>query len=236
MADHNSDNYSDERYEEYGDEGAGEGHGDESERSGEIEFGRRGEHEGSREGHGKNYEDEEDSGMLPSSLEAANDKMISDIEHLIETIENKVEGYKDLKEKEKIQRRQEDPIYDRDDELQTAQFKATKIKNEIKTMKKALFTAYDIDGIIRDENELKRLQKEADGLETEALSLRKVKNANKLAMRELDADSNMNHRFKKSKNSLNEIKNTLKERQEVLRIEERNAQAEHNQIVRLQER
>ncbi len=146
-------------------------------------------------------------------------------------------GFKILKLSiERMERRVDDPIHERDDELQMAQVKASRIKNEIKTMRKALFTAYDIDGIIRDENELKRLQKEADGLESEALSLRKVKNANQKAMRELDADSHMNKRFKKTKNSLNELKNDLREQQEVLRVEERNVQAEHNQIVKMEEK
>lgn len=117
-----------------------------------------------------------------------------------------------------------------------AQYNTVKIKKEIKTMRKALFTAYDIDGIIRDENEFKRLQKEANGLESEAVSLRRVKNANQQAIRELDADSNMTKRFKKTKTSLTELKHNLKEQQEILRIEERNVKNEHNQIVKIQEK
>ena len=66
-------------------------------------------------------------------------------------------------------------------------------------MTKALFSAYDIDGIVRAENELKRLQKEADCFETEAYSLNKVRQANEKAMKELNPDSNMTRNFRKTK-------------------------------------
>ena len=103
-------------------------------------------------------------------------------------------------------------------------------------MKKALFTAYDIDGIVRQENELKKLQDEANRLESENVSLNKVKMANEKAMKELDADSNMRGRFKKTKSSLADLKTELKEQQEFLRAEEKQVKEDHATIIEMEEK
>ncbi|CAI2365959.1 unnamed protein product [Moneuplotes crassus] len=208
----------------------------EDEDSAEIDFGLP---EGAKEQDGgmkQEYRGEDAGEVMVMSIEGANDKMIFEIENLIQTMETKIEEFREFKEREKIQKRNDDPLYDRDSDLQIAQYKATRIKNEIKSMKKALFTAYDIDGIIKAENELKKLQKEADGLESEAYSLRKVKNANKQALKELDADAQITMRYKKSQNALSEAKTALKQQQELLKISERETTAEHNQVLQMEER
>lgn len=130
--------------------------------------------------------------------------------------------------------RNDEAIYGKDDDLLAAQLKTSQLKKEIKRMEKALRAAYDIDGIVKTENELKRWQKEADQLETEMVSLHKVKNANERAMKELDADATINKRFKKTKNSAVNIKNELKEKQELLREEEKAIKDEHAQIIEME--
>lgn len=146
---------------------------------------------------------------------------------------------------ESYKRRNDENIYDKDEELQGAQVKAVRIKKEIKRMQKALYAAYDVDGIVRLENQLKQLQTEADAfgkvgnfwiLESEAVSLVKVKQANEKAMKELGPDVVLNKRFKKTKGSLADLKNEVKEKQELLRTQEKLVQEDHNTIVEMEEK
>lgn len=80
------------------------------------------------------------------------------------------------------------------------------------------------------------MQKEADNLENEAVSLNMVKLGNQKAMKELDADGSTNRRFKKNKVSLADLKNELREKQEQLRLEEKKNKEEHAEIIEMEEK
>ena len=62
--------------------------------------------------------------------------------------------------------RNNEDIRQNDEDLRDAQIKTKTLKNDIQKMKRALRTAYDIDSIVKYENELKKYQKDADQLGT----------------------------------------------------------------------
>jgi hypothetical protein len=123
-----------------------------------------------------------------------------------------------------------------DTDLLDHHVKAAQLKKEIFTMKKALHTAYDVEGIIKFENELKNLQREADSLESILRSLKKVETANQKAMKELDADLNIAKTFKKGKSSLFDLRQEVKQKTEEMRTLEKAVKDEHQQLVLLEEK
>lgn len=105
-------------------------------------------------------------------------------------------------------------------------------------MKKALTTAYDIDGIVALENELRNYERtEAQQLESNLFSYNKVRGYHNRAMRELDGDgTEISGRQRQLKDQLSKAKAELKEQNDLLRTEERVMQREHQQMVEVEKK
>ena len=102
--------------------------------------------------------------------------------------------------------------YGYDPELSSHHKKATDIKKEITSMRKALNAAYNVEGIVKYENEIKSYKIEADRMEQDIGNLQRVGFANEKALKELDADPKVTKHFRKGKSSLVDLRQDLREK------------------------
>lgn len=75
---------------------------------------------------------------------------------------------------------------------------------------------------------------EADQIESENYSLKKVKAAHVKAERELNGDSQMSARHNQVKDNLSQLKSELREKQNQYRAEEKILQQEHAEIIEME--
>jgi len=126
--------------------------------------------------------------------------------------------------------------YGYDPELSSHHKKATDIKKEITSMRKALNAAYNVEGIVKYENEIKSYKIEADRMEQDIGNLQRVGFANEKALKELDADPKVTKHFRKGKSSLVDLRQDLREKQNEMRELEKSVKDEHSQIVIMEEK
>ena len=86
----------------------------------------------------------------------------------------------------------------------------------------------------RLENELAKYTKEANNIEKESMALKMVESAHNKAFKEIDADINAKTRYSKLKEETALTKEKLKEKQDELAHQEKLADAEHREVIKME--
>ncbi|CAI2366057.1 unnamed protein product [Moneuplotes crassus] len=168
------------------------------------------------------------------SLEVINDRMKEELQSLLINLESHLEKAKENKRRYLEAKMQTDGLYNKDEDLYSAQNNVNKLEKDIKRMKRDLNRAYGIDKIITLENELAQYNKEAKILEKDTLGLRFIKNAHIKARKEIDANLAAKSRYSNLKEETDNTKRELKEKLEELKERERLAAVEHQQVIELE--